>query len=74
MERAVAALLPFVRAWRLQLNPEHLYQLAGAVLAHYDTDESWEELDAAVQAQVADFNRGRETIEESHRRQLHPTD
>jgi len=34
MERAVAALLPFVREWGLQLNPEHLYELAGAVLEH----------------------------------------
>ena len=74
MERAVAALLPFVREWKLPLNPEHLYELAGAVLRHYDTDESWAELDAEVSEQIADFNRRRADIEASYRQQLRPSD
>jgi hypothetical protein len=74
MERAVAPLIPFVREWELQLNPEHLYALAGAVLEHYDTGESWEELEAAVHAQIADFKRRREAIEASYRQKLRPTD
>ena len=30
-ERAVTALVPYVRGWGLALNPEHLYDLAGDV-------------------------------------------
>jgi hypothetical protein len=70
MERAVAALLPFIQEWRLPLNPEHLYELAGAVLTHYDTDESWEQLDSAVREQLAEFARRREAIEASYRAEL----
>jgi len=72
MERAVAALLPFVGEWKLPLNPEHLYELAGAVLTHYDTDESWEELDVEVREQIADFKRRRAAIESSYRQQRLP--
>ena len=74
MERAVAALIPFVREWGLQLNPEHLHELADAVLQHYDTEESWDEIDAAVHAQIADFEHGQEAIQASYRQQLPPTD
>jgi hypothetical protein len=37
MKRAAAALGPYIAAWELPLNPEHLYQLAGAVLTHFDS-------------------------------------
>ena len=63
MERAVAALIAFVREWGLQLNPEHLCELAGAVLEHCDSGGSSEELEEAVRAQIADFRRRREAIE-----------
>lgn len=63
--RAVAALLPFVRRWKLSLNPEDLYEMAGAVITHYrsaapDTPEGWEEIDRVVNAQIDEFEqRGR---------------
>lgn len=55
MERAVAALLPFLHEWKLSLNPEDLFELAAAVLHHFDSDESFEEIDAAVREQLADY-------------------
>jgi hypothetical protein len=67
MERAVAALIPFVREWGLPLNPEDLCELAAAVLVHYDSDESWESLDAAVRGQLAEYTRRRAAIEDSYR-------
>jgi len=57
MERAVTALVPYVRGWGLALNPEHLYELAGAVLTHFDSDESFEEIHAAESARMAEFAR-----------------
>jgi hypothetical protein len=41
MERAVAALVPYVQEWRLPLNPQHVAALAGAVLTHFDSDASF---------------------------------
>jgi hypothetical protein len=36
---------------------EHLYELAGAVLAHFDSDESFEAIHAAESARMAEFAR-----------------
>jgi hypothetical protein len=57
MERAVAALLPYVHEWGLSLNPEHLAELVGAVLTHFDSDASFEAIDAAEREAIAEFAR-----------------
>jgi hypothetical protein len=57
MERAVAALLPYVNEWRLSLNPEDLYEMAGAVLEHFDSEESFAMIDAAERERLADYAR-----------------
>ena len=62
VERATGVLALFVPAWNLSLNPEDLAELAYAVLAHHDSDASWDEIAAAVRAQIADHRRGAETL------------
>lgn len=57
MERAVAALVPYVHEWKLPLNPEHLYELAGAVLQHFDGQSSYEQIDADERERIAEFAR-----------------
>jgi hypothetical protein len=57
VERATEALVPFVRAWNLSLNPEDLAEMAYAVLVHHDSDASWDQIEAAVQAQLEDHRR-----------------
>jgi hypothetical protein len=52
IERATGALLPFVKEWNLALNPEDLAEIAFAVLKHYDSGESWDQIHAAVYAQI----------------------
>ena len=54
MERAVTALLPFVTEWGLSLNPEDLHEIAYAVVAHFDSSASHEEILAAVEHQLAE--------------------
>ena len=58
MDRAVAALVPYVQEWKLSLNPEELHELAGAVLTHFDSDASFDEIDAAERARIKEFARG----------------
>jgi hypothetical protein len=67
LERGVAALAPFVNEWDLALNPEHLCELAYAVLVHSDGETSWEEIDAAVRAQIAEANERLRGVDESYR-------
>lgn len=50
MERAVAALVPYVQEWNLPLNPEELHELAGAVLTHFDSADSFDAIDEAERA------------------------
>jgi hypothetical protein len=57
VERAAGALAPFVREWNLSLNPEDLAELAYAVLLHHDSEATWDEIDAAVRAQIEDHRR-----------------
>ena len=52
MDRAMAALIVFVERGWLSLNPEHLREIAGAVLEHVDTATSYEEIQAAVERQL----------------------
>jgi hypothetical protein len=62
MDRAVAALALYVHAWDLPLNPEELHELAGAVLTHFDSDASYEEIEAAERARIAEFARQQATL------------
>lgn len=67
LERGVAALVPFVNEWDIPLNPEHLYELAYAVLVHSDSETSWEEIEAAVRAQIAEANERLRGVDEGYR-------
>jgi hypothetical protein len=64
IERGAAALVPFVQAWNLPLNPEDLDELAYAVLTHgqkrgpIDPAE-WERIDRAVREQLEEAARSR---------------
>jgi hypothetical protein len=58
MERAVTALVPYVKEWGLPLNPEQRYELAGAVLEHFDSDASFDAIDAAERERLAGYARG----------------
>src|SRR5690242_17967950 len=67
VERAAGALVPFVREWNLSLNPEDLAELAHAVLLHHDSEATWEEIDAAVRAQIEDHRRRAEGLDAAMR-------
>ena len=67
VERAAAALVPFVHEWNLPLNPEHLHELAYAVLVHSDGETSFDEIDAAVRAQINEANERLRSVDENHR-------
>lgn len=71
LDRAAAALVPFVQQWGLPLNPEDLDELAYAVLAHHDSDGSEDEIEAAVRQQIADHSRRHAELLEAMRRE-HP--
>jgi hypothetical protein len=62
MERAVAALVPYVHEWDLALNPEHLHELAAAVLEHFDSGASFATIDAAERARIDEFARRQATL------------
>jgi hypothetical protein len=51
----MAALIPFVHAWKLPLNPEDVAEMVFAVLTHVGSDASSVEIDAAVRQQLADY-------------------
>ena len=53
LERGIAALAPFVRAWSLPLNPENLSLMALAVLRYARTDASFEDIDVGVRDLIA---------------------
>jgi hypothetical protein len=67
MDRAVAALVPYVGAWGLSLNPEELHELAGAVLTHFDSDASFDAIDAAERARIQEFAREQAEIRRAFR-------
>jgi hypothetical protein len=68
VDRGADAVLPFGEEWNLSLNPENLTELASAVLRHHDTAASWEEVDAEVRAQPAEWKRDREKVERFYRK------
>jgi hypothetical protein len=55
MERAVDALVVFVKEWGLALNPEHLYEIAYAVLVNAGSERTYDEIDRAVRQQLSEF-------------------
>jgi hypothetical protein len=62
VERAAGAILPFVQEWNLSLNPEDLAEIAYAVLVHHDSEADWDEIHAAVRAQIDDSRRQAEAL------------
>ena len=52
LDRAVTALLPFVRRWGLSLNPEDVTEMAYAALVHARSEESPEQIVDVVEAQI----------------------
>jgi hypothetical protein len=50
----VSALVPFVRAWRLPLNPEDLGEMAYAVLRHASSASASAEITESVERQSAE--------------------
>jgi hypothetical protein len=54
-ERGLAAILPFVAAWNLPVNPEDLEEIVYAVLLHARSDRSFEEIDTEVRQQLAEY-------------------
>lgn len=52
LARAHTALVPFVAAYGLPLNPEDLDEMAYAVISHLDTDESLQDIFDRVQDQI----------------------
>jgi hypothetical protein len=49
LQRAVAALIPFVHTWNLPLNPEDLDLIAHAVLLHREDDTTLADIPDAVE-------------------------
>lgn len=70
VERGAAALVPFVRAWRLSLNPENLELMAYAVLVHSKTDVPIAEIDTAVADLIKDDHDAAHRLYDEMRR--HP--
>jgi hypothetical protein len=59
IEPGSSALVPFVQAWRLPLNPENLDEMVYAVLKHARktgpiADAEYGEIDRAVRAQLGE--------------------
>jgi hypothetical protein len=52
LERAIAALLPFVREWELPLRPGDVDAIAHAVLTHARGTSTHAEIDATVHAWI----------------------
>jgi hypothetical protein len=70
VERATDALVPFVQEWNLSLNPEDLAEIAYAVLLHHDSAASWDEIEAAVRAQIEDHRRQAQSLSDAMRHDL----
>lgn len=62
LERAIAALLPFVRAWDLPLGPADVDAMAYAVLAHARGTATHAEIDATVHAWIDADRRAHERM------------
>ena len=67
MDRAVSALVPFVHHWRLALNPEQLREIAGAVLSHFDSADTLEDIDRVVRVQLEGFDAATKRLSDAMR-------
>jgi len=72
VERGTGALIPFVQAGGLQLNPEDLAEIAFAVLKHYDSTESWEAIHGAVKVQIAEHPQHAAELDAAYRARRAP--
>lgn len=63
--RAVAALVPFVHAWQLPLNPEELHEMAWAVLFHAHSDGPLAEIGDEVGIQLVEYDRMNERMRQA---------
>lgn len=52
MQRAAAALHPFVRRWNLPLNPEDMDEITYAILLHARSDADIDDVVEAVEKQI----------------------
>jgi hypothetical protein len=69
VERATDVLSYFVAPWNLPVNPEDLAEMAYAVLVHFDSDASWDEIGAAVKAQIDEHREEAAELDRAYRRQ-----
>jgi hypothetical protein len=79
LERAAAALFPFVEAYRLSVNPEDLDEMAYAVLKHARgaggvTQAALEEIDRAVRVQLAEEREAHLRMVEAMQRSIDERD
>ena len=57
VERALAAVTPFVDSWKLQLNREDLEEIIVAILSHADSASSFEEIERAVRRDLEHYEK-----------------
>lgn len=69
VERAAGVLGYFVTPWNLPVNPEELAELAYAVLVHFDSDASWDEIGAAVEDQIKEYREQAAELDRAYRKQ-----
>jgi hypothetical protein len=74
MMRAVTALVPFVRAFRLPLNPEELEVMAYAVLRFANSAEELPVIAQAVDELIANHFASHAQLREAMRRSIHDRD
>jgi hypothetical protein len=76
LQRAKAALIPFVHAWNLPLNPEDLDLIAYAVLFHRESDTTLADIQGAVdrliEEDAAAHQRMMSVMERSTRQPIEP--
>jgi len=65
MFRAAAALGPFVRRWRLPLNPEDRDELAYAVLRHARSNDDLDTITTAVDQQIDQHEANAQRLREA---------
>jgi hypothetical protein len=65
MQRAVAAVGPFVRRWQLPLNPEDMDELVYAVLRHARSTDDWDTITAKVEEQINEHHAKAQRLREA---------
>ena len=70
VRRGTAALVPFVQAWNLALNPENLDLMAYAVLRGVRSEASFEEIDQMARELIAEDAEADRRMKEAWERDL----